>query len=81
MDQVQEVAYGAGDEVEITATIGDNRWYHGARGIIVSNGAIAGSDYLMVRLEIHGEIRDIFVDRLMIKLIKRAPGRGASGAP
>ena len=93
MDQVKEVVYHfkgdhfkgdhhfKGDEVEITATEGENRGYNGRRGTLVADGVIDSSGYLMVRLEIHGEMRDIFVHRLMIKLIKRAPGRGASGAP
>ena len=82
MEPVKEVVYHfAGDEVEITATEGDNRWYNGARGTLVADGVIDSSDYLMVRLEIGGELRNIFVHRLMIKLIKRAPGRGAPGAP
>ena len=73
------MVYYKGDEVEVTAKLGDNRQYKGSHGTVVSDGVIPGKDgYYFVCLE----MCHIFIHGGMLKLIKRAPAAGgASGAP
>ena len=81
MEQVslEDEKFYKGDEVEVTAEVGDNRQYKGRHGTVLSDAAIPGmAGYYYVRLE----ICHIFIHGGMLKLIERAPaGGGASGAP